>query len=466
MNQLNLSHILSDKHKILLVAPQKWSGDDICALLSLQSILKDMGKDVTAIGPNTKPHKYEYLRTNIIQQELPEQGHFVLSLDTTEHKIQDIKYRKGEKSIDILIVPEDGVFTAQDMTLSKGLVDLDLIITVGANALEDLGNVYQKNASLFMKSPILNLSASADNEHFGRLHGIDPNASSVCEILTNLCEGRPELETHITADIATLLLTGIISSTESFLEPNTPQQSFYTASKLFSKGAKHSEIIDHLFKMKNLSTLKAWGEILENLELDIHHKIGWSHISESDFFSIKASPEEVEDLNDELLRHLKDAELSVLFLEKKKSVTIQVRSNIPQINMNDLNTFLGGTGEKTTHGLNFDIEKKRIIEIEYEFLMVLLKYQKKRLNIDENVPLERLCITQEVQDSPHKKTPTQKPYDGPAKAPEFIPFILDEKHPTKNSSPVKKEEPQKNIKEAPSKESTKEGPKLPSWLKK
>ena len=87
----------------------------------------------------------------------------------------------------------------------------------------------------------------------------------------------------IDEDIATLLLTGIITDTGSFQNANTTPKSFAVAAQLISYGARQQEIIQHIYKTKQLSQLKLWGRILSKIQTDDSHKIVWSVVTQQDF---------------------------------------------------------------------------------------------------------------------------------------------------------------------------------------
>lgn len=66
---------------------------------------------------------------------------------------------------------------------------------------------------------------------------------------------------EIDADVTTLLLAGIITDTGSFSEQQlvTPE-AFDLAGDLIDLGARQQEIIKHVYKTKQLETLKLCGK--------------------------------------------------------------------------------------------------------------------------------------------------------------------------------------------------------------
>lgn len=463
--QKSIQTLLESSKKILIVAPHNWHGDEITATLALQSALQSIQKEVIAVGPSEKPFTFSYLDTQSVRDELPESQNFVISLDTTKSKTKKIKYRTTDTNVEILIIPESGSFSESDLSVRKGISDLDLIITLGVDRLEALGALFESHAQLFTSTPILNISVSQNNDFFGTLNLVDTNKSSLCEVLFELFSTSEYFNTVLSKDIATLLLTGIIDNTGRFLDPKTKKSSFHAASKLYALGADQDNIIENLFKKKKLSTLKAWGEILKNIDVDSFHRISWTSLNQTELQSTHSTPNEVLSMNDELLRYIQNVDLSVFFIEYPDSTLIQIRSNTLQISMKELNIFLGGNGILQKNGLDFQVPHKKIIEIEYDFLKLLLDFQNNRLNLDPNIPLEKVNIFHTIEPKTnHQKIESHNSPSTPV-APEVIPFELFDLQNTETESPS---EPNPK-KETPTEESTPSKPNLansnlPNWL--
>ena len=121
---------------------------------------------------------------------------------------------------------------------------MDLIIALEAHSLEDLGGLYEHNADLFFETPKINIDNNPENEYFGAVNLVDVTATSVAEILTGLLQ---EYEAQLLdEDIATCLLTGIISKTQSFQDVQTTPRAFLKASELVSLGGRQQDYKKYL----------------------------------------------------------------------------------------------------------------------------------------------------------------------------------------------------------------------------
>jgi len=154
-------------------------------------------------------------------------------------------------------------------------------------------------------------------------------ASSTTELLLPLLENLAKKEDIelIDEDIATLLLTGIITDTGSFQNANTTPKAFAKAAKLVSYGARQQEIIQNIYKTKQLSQLKLWGRVLSKIQTDDKYRIVWSAVSQQDFRDTESSEDQTGDIIDELMTNAPGAEVVLLMKEKKtKTISVSVRT--------------------------------------------------------------------------------------------------------------------------------------------
>ncbi len=420
--------LIERANKILIVASANQStGDAICGVLALQIMLTRQGKKVTSVAQDSVPEKFHFLSgAKLVRNDLGENGDFVISLSTDNAEIDRIKYQIHERNVDIIVSPKKGKFSPEDVNFKKSTGDFDLIITVGANNLEELGAIFAENTEVFASLPIINISNSIDNEFFGKMNLVDLSTSSNCEILFDLFLQDEESKKSIDADVATILLAGIISETDSFREKTATAHSFEIASQLQIMGAMQPDIIENLFKKQSLTTLKVWGRILGNLDIDKNHKIAWSRLTRADFEIAQANSKQIGNFTSDLLRHAKESDLAVLFIEKDEDVEIQIRTNQPNVDLQKLNSYLGAVGHKNKFGLNFLIMHKSISEIETDFMRLLVNFQKERLQIPAEVKVEKIkLIPQKIDDSKDlfpRNTGTSIKEEIVPIAPEHIPF--------------------------------------------
>ena len=307
---------------LLIVLPanceQKAGGGDfISAALALKLFLQKTGKlvDVACYREQTEKSGLEFLPDyDKIIDKLQNLRRFIVSLNISQSKISQIKYTVDKERLNFIISPSSGWFKPEDVSTRAGTFKYDLIITIGATDLEALGKIYDENIEFFYKTNLINIDNQAANEEFGQINYLDLNAVAVTEILFYLLKNyQPE---WLTEDVSTCLLTGIIQRTKNFKTTNLTPRTLLASSELVALGARREEIIEHLFRVRDLPSLKLWGRLLNNLRSEEGETILWSSLSLEDFKNTGAKPSGLQDIVDELITNVPQAKLVAIFYEE------------------------------------------------------------------------------------------------------------------------------------------------------
>ena len=88
----------------------------------------------------------------------------------------------------------------------------------------------------------------------------DMNLSSTNEVLYHFFEAN---NIEVTKNMATCLLTGIMTDTANFLFPITSEKTMSISSKLLLKGARFPAILGGTSRNKSLKSMKIWGNAFE-----------------------------------------------------------------------------------------------------------------------------------------------------------------------------------------------------------
>ena len=118
------------------------------------------------------------------------------------------------------------------------------------------------------------------NDNFGELNLVDLRVSSTCEIIYKLFE---DWNLKISKDLATSLLSGIISDTDYFKQSSTSIDTFKTGYELLKVGADKEKIFLNFYKNIDLNSLKVQGLILINMKVDTKHGFVWSALDSEHF---------------------------------------------------------------------------------------------------------------------------------------------------------------------------------------
>lgn len=306
------------QHQRLLVIPHaNVDPDGLSSALACYQMFKAIGKEVTVICPDTPPESLRFLPGfEKLEGEIAESQNFVVTINLDDGvEVDKLRYTVDDGKVNIIVVPKKGSIASKHVTFAEGERHYDMIVMVDTADLALLGSLYTEHIGLFSDTPILNIDHHISNTKYGQVHMIDPTAASATEVLYSWFLQVPDWQSRITPDLATLLLTGLITDTRSFQNPNTTPRSLEIAAELLERGARQQEIIQHIYKTKPLSTLKIWGRALNRIQMDATAGIVWSSISREDLQEMEASSKETHGILDELISTIPNADVHVLFTE-------------------------------------------------------------------------------------------------------------------------------------------------------
>ena len=359
--------LVKDSKNILITFTNDWNGDAVASALAMRLFLKKINKqsDVVVDKPQQKSI-YNFLPTfdNIIfySQSL---NNFIISIDIDNIKIKKIKYKIENNFLKFIISPEKGVLKKENIIFESDKNKYDLIITLDSPDLESLGKIYEYNNNFFYQTPIINISNRTSNEGFGQINKVDISSVSTTEILFNLFNKLSK--NLINEDIATCLMAGIIFKTENFKTQNITPQLLSSSSQLISIGAHREEIVNKIYRSRSFNTLKLWGRALAKLSSELDNKLIWTTITENDFIKTNTNKENLNDIINELIINVPNAEIVILLyeLEQKTSGIIYSPKNV---NASEIAKKWNPKGTKYSALINF---KKQITETEEEIIPYL-----------------------------------------------------------------------------------------------
>lgn len=363
---------------ILIVFSAKNGGDSFSSALALFLFLKKQNHEASIVGAGIDEEKniFSFLPGySEIQSDLNNLRRFVVSVDISQAKVNQIKYLVDNNTLNFIISPSEGWFKPEDVSARAGEFKYDLIITVGVGDLESLGEIHDENVEFFYKTSIINIDQHAANEEFGQINFIDLNAVAISEIIFYLIKNQGE--DFLDEDIATCLLAGIIQKTKNFKTPNLTPRTLLTTSQLISRGADREDIVNHLFRSRDLSTLKLWGRVLNNLRSEKGEEIIWSKLSQKDFKETSLSLDSLDEIIDELIMNVPNAKLAVIFCEeapaRSKVIIYSLKNN------NALELLNGYSPKGTAKLATADIQKD--VETASIELITELKNKLEKLNV-------------------------------------------------------------------------------------
>ncbi len=337
--------ILRNKQKFLILTHRNPDGDAVGSILALYLSLKKLSKDAHAVCCDVVPAVFDFLPdTGALEQEIAGNRDFVISLDVSKTEADKVMYKLNGNKLDFIITPKNGSFSNQMVSFGDGGYHYDAIIVLDSPDLERVGDPYEKHPELFYELPIVNIDHHAGNDFFGKINLVDLTATSTAEILVSVIEALTGDSKFINDEIATALLTGIITDTNSFQNLNTTPKSLTVSAQLVASGARQQDIIKKIYKTKPLSTLRLWGRALSNLRDEKNYNFVWASLTKKDFLEVGAAENESSGVIDELLKTASGVEFALILTEKNGDVHGSLRSINRTKNVAEIAEMFGGGG--------------------------------------------------------------------------------------------------------------------------
>lgn len=311
---MTLDNILEEIKKaqtIVVLAHESPDGDAIASSLSVMHVLEQLGKKVDVVIP-----------------EYP----------------KDFNFLPGAEKI-----------------LAKGREEhYELAISVDCTDLKRLagGKEYFEPAKRTIQ-----IDHHSVNSMFADLNYVDPVAPACCQVLIAMFE---YYELEITKELATCILTGIITDTGGFQWGGVTPETFEFAAELVRKGARLKEICRIALRKKSKAHCELEKLIYNRLEFLEDGKIAIAYLTLDDYKAVNAEIGDDEGLV-EMLRDIEDVEVAILLKEKEGANGFKgsLRSH-ETVNVSDICMLLGGGGHRGAAGCfisgNLEQAKTKVIK--------------------------------------------------------------------------------------------------------
>ncbi len=236
---------LPSAQRILIVLPQNLTIDNLAAGLTLFLSLRNAGKSVDIISTGTPLVSQSNLYgIGDVKNEISKAGagNFVISLDgvvDTTGTLQQVPAlenidwypENGKLNVVFHIVPGQR-FEPKNITSKHEQSGYDMTFVVGCQSLNELGNLFASNSEYFTQGQVVNIDTNPLNAYFGFANAVDPQASSLSEIVAHIL---PSLTLSIDSDIASNIIAGIYSATNN-LTRNVNPDTFMAVSQAVQVG--------------------------------------------------------------------------------------------------------------------------------------------------------------------------------------------------------------------------------------
>lgn len=366
--------LIEKSTNIVIVLPKNPSTDAIASGLGFFLALEKISKKAKVVcNEFDLPPTHQFLpKSQEIHTELSALRKFIISLDLTRTKVQELSYDISDQKLSIFITPKNGFFEPRDVATSASAYEFDLVIVIDAPDLEALGKIYDDNTEFFYHTPIINIDHNPANEYFGEINIVDLVATSTSEIIFELIK---EFKKKVLDEyIATSLLTGIISKTKSFQSSTVTPKSLAISSYLIENGARRDDIIKHLYRTKSINTLKLWGRALARLKTEMGGRVVWSLLNQQDFAKSGAKQSDLEGVVDELIINTPNAEIVFVLFEDERGSVQAIANTVKAVD--SLSLFKDFQPSGTKNFAKLVLPQRSLLEAETAVLGVIGNYLK------------------------------------------------------------------------------------------
>lgn len=242
----NAKSQLADKLKsstnILVTVSRNPSVDQLSACVGLTLLLNKLDKHATAVFSGEVPSTLEFLKPEqTLEKNTDSLRDFIIALDKS--KADKLRYKVEDDMVRIFITPYRVSISDKDLEFSQGDFNVDVVIALGVSRQEDFDEAITAHGRILHDAVIGSVSVHGGVE-LGGMNWSDNTASSLSEMVVSLSGLLGE--NLLDRQVATALLTGIVSETERFSNEKTTPQTMTVSSQLMAAGANQQLVASQL----------------------------------------------------------------------------------------------------------------------------------------------------------------------------------------------------------------------------
>src|SRR5579875_979700 len=198
------------------------------------------------------------------------------------------------------------------------------------------------------RANMLDIDHHLGNSHFGAFNFVVPTE---CSTGTAAMRLFGEMQIPIDRDLATCLLTTIMTDTGGFMHSNTSPEVLELSAELMRAGADKEQITEEIFLNKRVAATKLLGMIINKMTLAFDGRYCYSYADDAMLAASGADGEDTEDIVN-VLRGQENVEVAALFKAFDGEIRVSLRSN-GRVNVQAAAARLGGGGHFRASGLTY-----------------------------------------------------------------------------------------------------------------
>lgn len=233
---------LKSANNVLVTVSRDPSVDQLAACIGLSLLLNKQGKHAAAVFSGEVPSTLEFLNPGeTLEKNTDSLRDFIISLDRS--KADKLRYKVEDNIVRIFITPYKTSISEDDLDFSEGDFNVDLVIALGVHQQEQLDEAITAHGRILHDATVASINVTPDGG-LGSIVWYDPQASSLSELTAELAQalGADLLDNQI----ATALLTGVISATNRFSNDKTSSRTMSISAALMAAGANQQLVASKL----------------------------------------------------------------------------------------------------------------------------------------------------------------------------------------------------------------------------
>jgi len=195
---------------------------------------------------------------------------------------------------------------------------------------------------------MLDIDHHLGNSHFGKFNFVLDAECSTGTVVMHLFR---ELKIEIDRDLATCILTTIMTDTGGFMHSNTTPAVLELSAELMRIGADKEQITEEIFANRRVAATRLLGRVIDEMVFGHDGRYCYSYVDDPMLVRTGADGEDTEDVVN-TLRGQEGVEVAALFKAIEGEIRVSLRSN-GRVNVQAAAATLGGGGHFRASGLTF-----------------------------------------------------------------------------------------------------------------
>ncbi len=277
-----------------------------------------------------------------------------LFLRTLGKKTKIISYSKIPRCFAALPGMAD-VEIANFSKINLSEFDLFIVLDIAAQTMITRSEFPRKFPRNFKS---ISIDHHVTNTMFADINLLEEKTSSVCELLYDLFKFW---KVEVDKQTADLLFLGIFTDSGCFQYPSTSSKTLRIAADLIEIGADLNQTVLSQFRSYGFKTIKYWGKVLENMQIDTGGKFVWSKVSREELKQLEILPEEIEGAASLFCPVTVGTEFGIILDECEGFIKGSLRSR-QGFDVSQIAAELGGGGHRLAAGFTLKMPLKEAEE--------------------------------------------------------------------------------------------------------